>query len=60
VFNQIIDRFGELCGLTPNEALKSDLIKKISLDLIEGKVVIIDFKDCKFKTKKPKIVSINK
>ena len=48
MFNQIIDRFGGLYGLTPNEALKSDLIKKISLDLIEGKVVIIDFKDCKF------------
>ena len=38
MFNQIIDRFGGLYELTPNEALKSDLIKKISLDLIEGKV----------------------
>ena len=38
----------------------SDLIKKISLDLIEGKVVIVDFNDCKFKTKNPKIVSISK
>ena len=42
MFNELIDRFSTNLGLSPDEAIKSELVKKLCSDLVHGQVVVID------------------
>jgi hypothetical protein len=42
MFKNLIDRFSSNLGLSPDEAIKSELVKKLCTDLINGQVVVID------------------
>ncbi len=42
MFNELIERFGSTLGLSPKEAIQSELIKKLCSDLINGQVVVIN------------------
>jgi hypothetical protein len=42
MFNELIERFGSNLGLSPEEALKSDLILNLCSDLVYGQIVIIE------------------
>ncbi|MDG0963957.1 MAG: hypothetical protein P8P49_01490 [Opitutales bacterium] len=54
MFNELIERFGSTLGLSPKEAIQSELIKKLCSDLINGQVVVINSKQ-----KKPINLNIN-
>ena len=54
MFNELIERFGSTLGLSPREAIQSELIKKLCSDLINGQVVVINSKQ-----KKPINLNIN-
>ena len=41
MFNDLIDRFGSNLGLSPEEAMKSDLVKKLCSALVHGQLVVI-------------------
>lgn len=47
MFNELIERFGSTLGLSPKEAIQSELIKKLCSDLINGQVVVINSKQNK-------------
>ena len=38
MFPQIVDRIGTILGLTKEEALSSDLVKELCIDLVEWPV----------------------
>ena len=42
MFNELIERFGSNLGLSPEEAIKSDLILNLCSDLVYGQIVIIE------------------
>jgi hypothetical protein len=44
MFNKLIDRLGTTLNMSPDEALRSDFIKKLCTDLILGHVVVVDTK----------------
>ena len=48
MFNELIDRFSSNLGLSPVEAIKSELVKKLCADLIHGQVVVIDSSESKY------------
>ena len=50
MFNKVIARLGSKLGLKEEEAIKSDLVKKLCSDLIHGHVVIINSAQKKFFT----------
>ena len=48
MFTQIVDRIGAILGLTKEEALCSELVKEICMDLMNGKLLIINSEKKKF------------
>jgi hypothetical protein len=48
MFKNLIDRFSSNLGLSPDEAIKSELVKKLCTDLINGQVVVIDSAQSKY------------
>jgi len=50
MFNDLIDRFGSNLGLSPEEAMKSDLVKKLCSALVHGQLVVIDSNQSKLLT----------
>ena len=48
MFTQIVDRIGTILGLTKEEALRSDLVKEFSMDLLNGQLLIINSEKKKF------------
>jgi len=48
MFKELIDRFSANLGLSPDEAIKSELVKKLCSDLINGQVVVIDSAQSKY------------
>ena len=48
MFSKLIDRFSSNLGLSPAEAIKSELVKKLCTDLIHGQVVVIDSAQSKY------------
>jgi hypothetical protein len=48
MFSKLIDRFSSNLGLSPEEAIKSELVKKLCTDLINGQVVVIDSSQSKY------------
>ena len=48
MFSKLIDRFSSNLGLSPEEAIKSELVKKLCTDLIHGQVVVIDSAQSKY------------
>ena len=48
MFNKLIDRFSSNLGLSPDEAIKSELVKKLCTDLINGQVIVIDSSQSKY------------
>ncbi len=40
MFNELIERFGSNLGLSPEQAIKSELVIKLCSDLIHGQVVV--------------------
>jgi hypothetical protein len=47
MFQELIDRISTNMGLTMEEALQSELVKKLCMDLINGKVVVVVSKEGK-------------
>ena len=47
MFQELIDRISTNLGLTMEEALQSELVKKLCMDLINGKVIVIVSKEGK-------------
>lgn len=41
MFQELIDRISTNLGLTMEEALQSELVKKLCMDLVNGKVIVI-------------------
>ena len=48
MFKNLINRFSSNLGLSPDEAIKSELVKKLCTDLINGQVVVIDSAQSKY------------
>ena len=48
MFTLIVDRIGAILGLTKEEALRSDLVKEIFMDLVNGHLLIINSEKKKF------------
>jgi hypothetical protein len=44
---ELIDRISTNLGLTMEEALQSELVKKLCMDLVNGKVIVIVSKEGK-------------
>ena len=42
MFNDLIERFGSNLGLSPEQAIKSELVLKLCSNLIHGQVVVIN------------------
>ena len=47
MFQELIDRISTNLGLTMEEALQSELVKKLCMDLVNGKVIVIVSKEGK-------------
>ena len=47
MFHELIDRISTNLGLTMEEALQSELVKKLCMDLVNGKVIVIVSKEGK-------------
>ena len=47
MFQELIDRISTNLGLTIEEALQSELVKKLCMDLVNGKVIVIVSKEGK-------------
>ena len=48
MFPQIIDRIGSILGLSNEEAMSSDLVKELCIDLVNGHLLIINSEKKKF------------
>ena len=48
MFPQIVDRIGSILGLTNEEAMSSDLVKELCMDLINDHLLIINSDKKKF------------
>tara|TARA_B100000963_G_C22510010_1_gene617900 strand:+ start:301 stop:516 length:216 start_codon:yes stop_codon:yes gene_type:complete len=42
MFNNLVTRLGLNLGLTEEEAIKSELVKKLCVQIIYGQIVVID------------------
>jgi hypothetical protein len=42
MFNNLVTRLGLNLGLTEEEAIKSELVKKLCVQIIHGQIVVID------------------
>jgi len=47
MFQELIDRISTNLGITMEEALQSELVKKLCMDLVNGKVIVIVSKEGK-------------
>jgi hypothetical protein len=47
MFQELIDRISTNLGLTMEEALQSEIVKKLCMDLVNGKVIVIVSKEGK-------------
>ena len=47
MFQELIDRISTNLGLTMEETLQSELVKKLCMDLVNGKVIVIVSKEGK-------------
>ena len=47
MFQELIGRISTNLGLTMEEALQSELVKKLCMDLVNGKVIVIVSKEGK-------------
>ena len=47
MFQELIDRISTNLGLTMEEALQPELVKKLCMDLVNGKVIVIVSKEGK-------------
>ena len=50
MFEPLIDRLSSILGLSREEALRSDFVKKLCLELVNGQVLIMDSRKNKFST----------
>jgi len=48
MFPQIIDRLGSILGLSNEEAMSSDLVKELCIDLVKDHLLIINSEKKKF------------
>ena len=48
MFHQIIDRIGSILGLSNEQAMSSDLVKELCIDLVNGHLLIINSEKKKF------------
>ena len=48
MFTQIVDRIGSILGLSSEEALSSDLVKELCMDLMNGQLLILHSDKKKF------------
>ena len=48
MFPQMIDRIGSILGLSNEEAMSSDLVKELCIDLVNGHLLIINSEKKKF------------
>ena len=48
MFPQLIDRIGSILGLSKEEAMCSDLVKELCIDLVNGHLLIINSENKKF------------
>ena len=48
MFTQIVDRIGAILGLPKEEALSPELVKEFCMDLMNGKLLIINSEKKKF------------
>ena len=48
MFPQIIERIGSILGLSNEEAMSSDLVKELCIDLVNGHLLIINSEKKKF------------
>mgnify|MGYP001332954614 CR=1 FL=1 len=48
MFTQIVDRIGTILGITKEEALRSELVKELCIDLVNGHLLIINSDKKKF------------
>ena len=48
MFPQIIDRLGSILGLSNEEAMSSDLVKELCMDLVNDHLLIINSEKKKF------------
>ena len=48
MFTQIVYRIGTILGITKEEALRSELVKELCIDLVNGHLLIINSDKKKF------------
>ncbi len=56
MFNNLVTRFGLNLGLTEQEAIKSELVKKLCAQIVYGQIVVIDSNHDKISSFDPKII----
>ena len=56
MFNNLVSRFGLNLGLTKEEAMKSELVKKLCAEVILGHVVVIDSNREKVSAFNPEVI----
>ena len=50
MFEPLLDRLSSILGLSREEALQSDLVKELCVELVNGKVLIMDSRKNTFST----------
>ena len=56
MFNNLVSRFGLNLGLTEEEAIKSELVKKLCAQTIHGQIVVIDSNREKVSAFNPEVI----
>ena len=56
MFNNLVSRFGLNLGLTEEEAIKSELVKKLCTQIIHGQIVVIDSNREKVSAFNPEVI----
>ena len=56
MFNNLVSRFGLNLGLTEEEAIKSELVKKLCAQIIHGQIVVIDSNRDKVSAFNPEVI----
>ena len=56
MFNNLVTRLGLNLGLTEEEAIKSELVKKLCAQIIHGQIVVIDSNREKVSAFNPEVI----
>lgn len=56
MFNNLVTRLGLNLGLTEEEAIKSELVKELCVQIIHGQIVVIDSNRGKISAFNPEII----